>query len=118
MALFGAWLSAQTAVPDAWAQFRGNPRLTGVATTLPPRTLKVLWTYEAGDAIESSAAIVDGMVYVGAMTGDLAALDLASGSVKWKYSTKSAIVESSPAVTRDVVYVGDEDGVLHAVDRK
>ena len=53
-----------------WTQFRGNPTLTGV---LPagsiPKTLKLLWTYEAGESIESSAAIVDGAVFFGTQAG-------------------------------------------------
>ena len=44
-----------------WPQFRGNLALTGVTTAAVPDTLKLLWTYEMGDAIESSAAIVGGM---------------------------------------------------------
>ena len=40
-----------------WPQFRGNPLLTGVATQPIPQNLKLLWTYQAGDSIESSAAI-------------------------------------------------------------
>ena len=53
-----AVVSAQAPpIADAWPQFRGNPRLTGVAASTPPATLKVLWTYEAGDSIDSSAAI-------------------------------------------------------------
>ena len=47
------------------------------------------WTYEAGDAIESSAAIVDGVVYVGSQTGDLHAINLADGSLKWKYKASA-----------------------------
>ena len=57
-------LRAANPLPDAWPQFRGNPQLTGVAASTLPATLKLLWTYEAGDSIESSAAIVDGAVYV------------------------------------------------------
>jgi len=54
-----------------WPQFRGNPRLTGVATTAPLDSLKLLWSYETGDSIDSSAAIADGVVYVGVGNGDL-----------------------------------------------
>ena len=49
-----------------WVQFRGNPQLTGVTSANPAKTLRVAWTYEAGDAVESSAAIAGGSVYVGA----------------------------------------------------
>ena len=51
-------LHAQDTPADNWSQFRGNPRLTGVSDSKVPADLKLLWTYEAGDSIESSAAIV------------------------------------------------------------
>ena len=54
-----------------WPQFRGNPQLTGVTTANPPKNPRVLWTYEGGDAIESSAAIVGGVVYVGVGNGEV-----------------------------------------------
>ena len=53
------------------------------------------------------AAIADGVVYVGSCTGDLLALDLATGQLHWKYATGSPIGESSPAVGGDAVFVGD-----------
>ena len=75
--------AAQTAAPaNEWRQFRGTPRLTGLSATTPPATLKLLWTYDAGDVIDSSAAIADGVVYVGGGNGDLLALDLASGKLR------------------------------------
>ena len=81
----------------------------------PPATLKLLWTYDAGDLIDSSAAIVDGVVYVGGGDGDLLALDLATGKLRWKYATGNLIGESSPAVGPDAVYIGDLGGLVHAV---
>ena len=88
----------------------------GVSAATLPATLKLLWTYETGDPIDSSAAIVDGVVYVGAGNGDLLALDLASGKLRWKYATGNLIGESSPAVGPDAVYVGDLGGLVHAVN--
>src|SRR5262245_33117787 len=100
---------------NEWRQFRGSPTLTGISSSSVPTTLKVLWTYELGDIIESSAAIVGGVVYVGGGNGDLVALDLESGKLKWKYSTGNLIGESSPSVGADAVYVGDLGGLMHAV---
>ncbi|HWN86086.1 MAG TPA: PQQ-binding-like beta-propeller repeat protein, partial [Vicinamibacterales bacterium] len=71
---------------DIWRQFRGTPALTGVSAATPPATLKTLWTFRAGEVVESSAAIVDGVVYVGGGDGELFALDLATGKQRWKYS--------------------------------
>ena len=76
----------QTAAPaDRWVKFRGNATLTGVSAAPVRQNLKLLWTYEAGESVESSAAIAGGTVFVGAASGQLAALDLKTGAVRWKY---------------------------------
>ncbi|MCH7591500.1 MAG: PQQ-binding-like beta-propeller repeat protein [Planctomycetes bacterium] len=98
-----------------WSMFRGGPQLRGIAHTRLPDRLKVRWKFEAPDAVTSSAAIVNGTVYVGCYDGTLFALHLSDGSVKWKYKAQEAI-ESSPTVIDGTVYVGDDEGVLHAVD--
>src|SRR5271154_1342688 len=103
---------------DSWPQFRGNPSLTGVATSAVPKTLKLLWTFDAGDSIESSAAIVDGTVYVGSQTAELIAVNLADGKLKWKYKVKEGIGQPSPAVADGMVVVGDLSGVVHGVGAK
>ena len=110
-------LVAQQPIAADWPQFRGNPQLTGVASSTLPPALKVMWTFDAGDAIESSAAIADGTVYVGSAAGELVALDLQTGAVRWKYRT-AEIGESSPAIANGVVYIGDLTGTFHAVDAK
>src|SRR4029077_15306876 len=101
---------------NAWPQFRGSPRQIGISSSIPPPTLKLLWTYNAGEIVESSAAIVDGVVYVGSGDGDLLALGMASGTLRWKYATGNLIGESSPTVGSGVVYIGDLGGLLHAVN--
>src|SRR5260370_38088955 len=116
-------LSAQSAPPrpvataENWTQVRGNGRLTGTTTSAPPEKLTLRWAYEAGEAIESSAAIADGSVYVGSAKGELLAIDLETGKPRWKYSTGEGgfIGESSPAVGPDAVFVGDLTGRVHAV---
>ncbi|HXI38922.1 MAG TPA: PQQ-binding-like beta-propeller repeat protein, partial [Bryobacteraceae bacterium] len=114
----GAWLgaAAETTAQDEWAQFRGNPQLTGVAVSTLPANLKPVWTYEAGDSIESSAAIAGGAVYVGSQTADLISLELETGKLRWKYHVQEGIEESSPAVHGGVICVGDLGGTLHAVN--
>ncbi len=85
--------------------------LAGAASSDLPARLRLLWTAEIGESVESSAAIVDGTVYVGAQPGVLAAIDLQSGAIKWKYQASDAgLGESSPAVANGVVYVGDLAG--------
>src|SRR6478609_6791574 len=70
-----------------WPQFRGNPRLTGIAASDVPANLSLKWTYEGGESFESSPAIADGVVYAAAGNGDILAIDLASGKLRWKRPT-------------------------------
>src|SRR3982751_7079055 len=112
----GVSVLAQDTPGDNWAQFRGNHMLTGVSTSNIPTSLKQLWTYEAGDSIESSAAIVGSTVFVGSQKGELVALSLENGSVYWKFDTGAPIGESSPAYGSGVVYIGDLGGWLNAIN--
>ena len=112
----GAPVVADLPPADAWPQFRGEPRLTGVANATLPATPRLLWSHETGDVIDSSAAIVGGVVYVGAGDGHLIALDAATGAQRWKYAAGTLIGESSPCVSGTVVCIGDMDGLVHAVN--
>ena len=109
--------TAPGAPADAWPQFRGSTALTGVSNSTLPAELTLQWTYEADEAIDSSAAIADGTVYVGTYAGTLIALDLETGTERWTYTTGDmGIGESSPAVSGELVFIGDLGGVFHAVD--
>ena len=44
---------ATGAPADRWPQFRGSPALLGTSAATVPDKLRVLWTYEAGEAVES-----------------------------------------------------------------
>src|SRR3989441_3200994 len=118
--LISVLVSAQTPTAANWSQFRGDARLTGIAAAALPDRLTLRWTYEAGDSIESSAAIVDGAVYVGSAKGELLAIDLETGKLRWKYETgQDGFIEtSSPAVGHDAVFVGDLAGTVHAVNAR
>ncbi len=107
--------SVQRAPAKNWPMFRGNLHQTGLAGVALNEPLALKWKYKAGDAILSTAAIVDGVVYFGTVDGHLVAVDLASGKERWKYSTNKAPISSSPAVASGTVFVGDEDGFFHAV---
>lgn len=108
--------TVESQTDSSWPQFRGNFLNTGVSPVSLPESLKVVWSYDAGDVIESSAAILDGTAYVGSGKGELLALDLWSGKLKWKYGTTEPIGESSPAVGGGMVFIGDLVGIFHAVN--
>jgi eukaryotic-like serine/threonine-protein kinase len=113
-------LSPAMQSPDAWPQFRGSYNLTGVSPSTINANLKQMWSLNANEIIESSAAIADATVYVGtgsnSNAGELIAADLWSGKLKWKYKTKEAVGDSSPAIANGLVFVGDLEGTFHAVN--
>jgi len=59
--------------------------------------------------IQSSPAILDGVVYVGARDGFVYALDLATGALRWKYDHNISWINTSPAVESGRVYAGSSD---------
>jgi outer membrane protein assembly factor BamB len=107
-------LASPVAAEEDWSTFRGDARLTGVAGSSLPDDMKVIWTAEIGEGIESTAAIVNDVVYVGGLDGHLYALDFSTGKELWRYQAGDEI-KSSPSVRDGVVYVGDESGLFHAV---
>jgi len=98
-----------------WATFRGNPQLTGVTNTELSENPQLLWAFQAGDMIESTATVADGIVYVGALDGLLYAIDAQTGENRWTYQATGAI-KASPSIHNGVIYLGDSEGIFHAID--
>jgi glucose dehydrogenase len=63
----------------------------------------------------SSAAVANGIVYVGSTDNNLYAFDAKSGAPVWQAATGAPIL-SSPAVENGIVYVGSNDGQVYAFD--
>ncbi len=74
LGLIAAALPAGSAAD--WPMFRGSASLTGVSNAELPAALKLRWSFQAKDSIESSAALVAGKAYFGSMDGSLYAVDL------------------------------------------
>lgn len=93
---------------------------------------RILWRYETEGAslasasfgydrrtIQSSPAVADGRVFIGARDGFLYALDAATGRLLWRFNHEISWVNSSPAVAGDLVIVGSSDGkFLQAVEAR
>jgi outer membrane protein assembly factor BamB len=67
------------------------------------------------DVFLSSPVIVNGRVFIGSGDHNVYALDAATGSVVWKYTTGD-VVHASPAVVDGVVYIGSWDRYMYALD--
>jgi outer membrane protein assembly factor BamB len=74
------------------------------------------WVSPTGDAIESSPAVADGVVYVGCNDGNLYAFDAANGDQKWTFPIGGRHILSSPAVADGFVYIVGGDGNLHVIN--
>jgi outer membrane protein assembly factor BamB len=69
--------------------------------------------------IQSSPAIMDGRVFVGARDGYLYAIDLLTGERRWRFNHEISWVNTSPAVDGGLVYAGSSDGQFaQAVDAR
>ena len=104
-----------------WAQFRADVAHSGFQAsetsigTNNVASLASRWTTPTGGAIDSSPAVVNGVVYIGSDDTKMYALDATTGAIKWTTTTGGPI-DSSPAVVNGVVYIGSDDTKMYALD--
>ncbi len=107
----GPCLGYSTKAVVDWPQFQFDPCHTGYnpnESVLSPATVGNLvldWRYLTGGGVDSSPAVVDGVLYVGSGDSNVYAVNAVTGAPLWKYATGGG-VESSPAVASGVVYAG------------
>lgn len=73
--------------------------------------------FTADDKIWSTPVIRNGIVYFGSHDGNVYAVNLETGELKWRFATGGAVV-ASPLLFKDLVVVGSFDKNLHAIDAK
>lgn len=74
-----------------------------------------LWNYDTSAPVRSRPFVTNDLIIFGSDTGELFAVEL-SGSRKWSYRAKRAIM-SSPVVDHDnICYFGSSDMFFYAVD--
>ncbi len=77
----------------------------------------LLWSWNAGSAIEPSPVVRDGVDYFGDAGGNVYALDLRTHRLRWSRSL-GAKITSSVSLAHGTLYVGDYAGRLWALSRK
>ena len=77
----------------------------------------MLWTFRADDDIQSGVTLsADGRsLFVGSRDNNIYALDTASGTLTWKFSTGRAITANA-VVAASLVLIGSEDSHFYALD--
>ena len=67
------------------------------------------------DVFLSSPVVAQGAIYFGSGDGNLYAVDVASGEMRWKFTTGD-VVHASPAYADGVLFFGSWDSYFYAVD--
>jgi outer membrane protein assembly factor BamB len=86
----------------------------GYIVALDAETGRELWRFEAG-VIESSPALVDGVLYFGSWDRKVYALDVQTHQVRWTFETGNE-VKAAPAYSGGTIYIGSYDGQMYALD--
>ncbi len=77
---------------------------------------KLLWSWQAAGAIESSPVVEDGIDYLGDWAGDVYALDLRTRKLRWTYHDGCKITASA-TLAGGSLYIGDYCGRAIALER-
>jgi serine/threonine-protein kinase len=122
--LAGIWRDEEAGQTDV-PMWMGGPERTGVMPGPGPAgQVGVRWSAQMDGMLRSSAALVDGVLYVGAGSnsageGRLYALDARTGEERWT-STVPVEPQSAPAVVDGRIYVGTwekgDKGAVVALD--
>jgi hypothetical protein len=82
------------------------------------------WKYDTGDIVRSTPTVDNDTVYYGTMNGELVALTVKSGKVKWKFKAEGnkwfpkGEFLFKPLVYKNTVYAGSRDATFYALDAK
>ncbi len=74
----------------------------------------ILWNFTTSDAIASSPAVSNGVVYVGSNDANLYALNAEDGEKIWSFKAGEGF-EGTPGIGHGVVYAGSGDGCMYAL---
>ncbi len=110
-------------VRASWPQFGFAPnhkaknRYENVLSTATVGDLDEGWRTSSYFDVETTPAIVNGIVYACFGDGSIRAFDETTGALKWTYVIGNFVgMYSSPAVANGIVYAGSTDNYLYALD--
>jgi len=98
----------------SWVSFRGNPALTGTTEITLPDSMKLLWSFQAGDAIKSSPVIGNGKIFTACDDGLVYCIS-EDGKLVWKSGTESSI-EAPLLYLDNTIIAGNLEGKLLALN--
>ncbi|MDA3821875.1 MAG: PQQ-binding-like beta-propeller repeat protein [Bacteroidales bacterium] len=99
-----------------WPTFRGNNQRTGFTAQQAYPPLTEQWNFQVQGDVISSPVVVDNILYVGARSGSIYALNAQTGELIWDYSSDDWI-DATPTVADSMVYIPSRDGYIYALDK-
>ena len=93
------FLSSLVLLPLAsadWSMFRSNSAHNGVGTGKPAFIPTLLWKSNTGGAVYSSPTVVNGVVYIGSLDGNVYALNSGDGAKIWNCTVGYEVWSSLP----------------------
>jgi outer membrane protein assembly factor BamB len=93
---------------DWWKMYGHDLANSAFSSSNAPDNNNVLWSYQNGHRVTSSAAFARGKVYIGDWYSTLYCFNISNGQIIWTYDTEGEIT-SSPTVFSDKVYFGSRD---------
>jgi len=102
--------------PRDWPTYRGNnARSASSRATVPDEVVK-LWEFRPQTAVKPSApSAAGGLIFVCGDDGTVRAIDVATGTLKWRFMTAGPIMQP-PTLWRGRAYVGSGDGYIYALE--
>lgn len=119
---FFSWqtINSQAAplAPEDWPMYQHDPSHSGrtSATITNTTPLYVQWAYSFGERVEAEVqpVVVDGVVYVGVMNGNMNAIDASTGTTIWSMCPGGPIAHTAAVANNQVIY-GSLDGFVYAL---
>jgi outer membrane protein assembly factor BamB/tRNA A-37 threonylcarbamoyl transferase component Bud32 len=103
-------------LPGAESLLSEESLVTADSRPVAPIGIKPVWAFKCEDEVRSTAAVAEGVVFVGAYDNNLYALTADSGRFLWKFPATDGI-GSSPSVYGDSVFIGSVDRHLYSLRR-
>jgi outer membrane protein assembly factor BamB len=72
-----------------------------------------VWTFETGDTVRGSPAIVESFLVFGSYDGVVRCIDKNTANVVWRYRTTTSF-RSGVTIDYDKAFIGGRDGILYA----
>lgn len=102
----------------SWPMFHYDLGRTGFTESPAPTTNNLLWRFRTQDTVDSSPAVVDGIVYICSRDGKIYALNATTGDEVWSYKTGNWFFFDSPAVADGKVFIGSGDQRVYSFDAR